>query len=203
MKILTYISLIVAAAIAASTGVQAGPPAVPSTPAAVDALLYARPFTLEEGYKFDWCKERPLLMEGTLLVLKVNPDLVYPRQTLEPVLYIGGKTAERVNIGYRSGHLIAIVPGHIDLSATPIWFGTPELPERVDGNMIRAERAQAEAAGISPFSPDKVKAALARGGGPLKLADRDALRPHFATLLQHYSPVEKELLDSVNMPVIK
>jgi len=202
MKRFICISLMVVVAVAFSTSVPAGPP-VPSTPAAADDILYARPFTLEKGYEFDWSKERPLLTKGTILVLKVNPDLVHARQAAEPVLYVGSRTAERVNIGHRSGRVIAIVPGHIDLSAMPIWFGTPELPERVDGNMIRAEKAQANAAGIEPFEADKVKAALARGGEMLKAADRDSLRPHIAALLLQYSPVEKELIDAFNVPVTR
>ena len=196
-------SLIVVAILAVAIGSLAGPPAVPSTPAAVDDILYARPFTLEKGYDFDWSKERPLLTEGTLLVLTVNPDLVYARQVAEPVLYVGSRTAERVNIGYRSGRVIAIVPGHIDLRTTPIWFGTPELPERVNRSIVRAERALADEAGIRPFSADKVKAALARGGEELTLAGRDALRPHFGVLLRQYSPVETELIDTFNVPVTK
>ncbi len=203
MKRLVTISLIVVASMAISTSVPAGPPAVPSTPAAVEDILYARPFTLEKGYNFDWSKERPLLTEGTLLVLKVDPALVYARQVAEPVLYVGNRTAERVNIGYRSGRVIAIVPGHVDLRTTPIWFGTPELPERVNGGIVRAERALADEAGIRPFSADKVKAALARGGEELKLAERDKLRPHFAALLQQYSPIETELIDTFNVPVTR
>lgn len=203
MKRLVTISLIVVASMAISTSVPAGPPAVPSTPADVEDILYARPFTLEKGYNFDWSKERPLLTEGTLLVLKVDPALVYARQVAEPVLYVGDRTAERVNIGYRSGRIIAIVPGHVDLRTAPIWFGTPELPESVNGNIVRAERALADEAGIRPFSADKVKTALARGGEELKLAGRDALRPHFAALLQQYSTVETELIDTFNVPVTR
>ena len=203
MKKTIFSSLIVVAILAVTMGALAGPPAVPSTPAAVEDILYARPFTLEKGYNFDWSKERPLLTEGTLLVLKVNPDLVYARQVAEPVLYVGSRTAERVNIGYRSGRIIAIVPGHVDLRTTPIWFGTPELPESVNGNIVRAERALADEAGIRPFSADKVKTALARGGEELKLAGRDALRPHFAALLQQYSSVETELIDTFNVPVTR
>ena len=203
MKKTIFSSLIVVAILAVTMGALAGPPAVPSTPADVEDILYARPFTLEKGYNFDWSKERPLLTEGTLLVLKVDPALVYARQVAEPVLYVGDRTAERVNIGHRSGRVIAIVPGHVDLRTAPIWFGTPELPERVTGGIVRAERALADEAGIRPFSADKVKAALARGGDELKIEGRDALRPHFAALLQQHSPVETDLIDTFNVPVTR
>ena len=126
----------------------AGAPAIPDVPAAVDDVIYARSFALENGYEFNWSNERPLVTTGTILVLKVNPDLVVPRQTAEPVLYVGNQTAQRVNFGNESGHVIAIVPGEVDLATSPIWFGTPELPEQVDAATVKAERAQADAAGI-------------------------------------------------------
>ena len=43
----------------AATLVVASPPPVPETPAAVETLIYARPFRLDEGYAFEWRKERP------------------------------------------------------------------------------------------------------------------------------------------------
>lgn len=116
-------------------------------------------------------------------------------------MYVGEQTAERVNIGYSSGHVIAIVPGSPDIAKTPIWFGAPELPERIDINTAR--KASALTVGIKPFSLDKVKAALTKGGERLTVADRDALRPHFSTLLQQYSPDERELIEMFNVPVTK
>ena len=203
MKRIFHFSLVVVAALALSSNVLADQPAVPSTPAAVDDILYARTFTLEKGYAFDWSKERPLLTEGTLLVLQVKPDLVFPRQAAEPVLYVGNRTAERINIGYRSGRVLAIVPGKVDLTRTPVWFGTPELPERVDGNIAQGELAVANAAGIKPFSAEQVRAAYTRGGKGITLADRDALRPLLAGLLAQYSSVETELIDTFNVPVTR
>ena len=197
-----WISLVAGiVAVAVSTAAWAEGPAVPQTPAAVEELLYARTFTLENGYTFDWSKERPLLTQGTILVLKVDPALVYARQTAEPVLYVGDRTAERVNIGHRSGHVVAIVPGHVDLTRAPIWFGSPELPERVDAATVRAERALADAAGIKPFGTDRVSKALTNGGARLGLTDRIALRPHFVSLLERYSAVETDLIETFNVPV--
>ncbi len=124
----------------------AEPPPLPPTPAPVLDVVYARPFALEQGYEFTWRKEKPLVTEGYLLVLKVNPALVYPRQSAEPVLYVGDTTAERVNVGYPSGHLVVIVPGKLadfDLKKTLIWFGTPDLPERCTAKTIAEEREKA------------------------------------------------------------
>ena len=178
------------------------PPAIPATPAAVDGVVYARSFTLEKGYLFTWGKERPLLTSGTFVVLQVDPALVFPRQEGEPVLYAGNQTAERVNRGHESGHVIAIVPGDIDLAETPIWFGTPEFPERVDANMAQAERALADKARIQPFSAEQVQAARAQGGERATVADVETLlRDHVAPLILRYSPDEKPFADAFKVPI--
>lgn len=197
MNKIRFFSLLVVAVMTVPTVVTAAPPAIPATPAAVDALIYARPFALDGGYTFDWRDERPQVTSGILLVLKVDRDLVYPRQVAEPVLFVGDQTAERVNIGYRSGYVVAIVPGDVDLTKSPIWFGTPELPERVGENTIRAERALAESNRIRPFPAEVVKAALNRGGKNLQIADREGLLRHAGQLITKYSPAENELAESL------
>ena len=131
---------------------------VPKTPAAVIDLVLARPFTLAKGYTYDWSKERPVVRSGTLVVLKVDPNLVIPRNAAEPVLYAGNQTVQRLNHGHQSGHVIAVIPGDVDLTQAPIWFGSPGLPERVNAQMIKSERALADAAKIRPFAANKVKA---------------------------------------------
>jgi len=76
MNRLLSIIQIMFVSIAMTAQVNAGQPVVPPTPAAVDDILYVRPFTLEKGYRFEWSREKPLLNKGVILVLKVNPDLV-------------------------------------------------------------------------------------------------------------------------------
>ncbi len=197
MKVTTLIVCMLAVATVAVAGV----PAIPDTPAGVDDILYARTFTMEKGYAFEWAKDRPMLTTGTLLVLKVNPDLVYARQVAEPVLYVGNKTAERVNIGYKSGHVIAIVPGEVDLKKTPIFFGTPELPERVDAEMANSELVSAQSKDIKPLDAKKVEAAQARGGEKLQVADREELLREIAPLVMKYAADEKALADAFLVPV--
>ena len=180
------------------------PPAIPATPAAVADLVYARTFTLEKGFKFFWCKEKPNVTTGALLVLKVDKALVIPRAMPMPVLYVGDRTAQPINSGHKSGWVIAIVPGKVDLTRQPIWFGTPDLPSRVDAKKAKSERALADKAGIKPFSKEKVKAAQAKGGEQLTLTDMSALlRGVVASLIEEYSPDEKNLADDFRRPVIK
>jgi len=188
MRLLSIISSLVVA-----TAVVAAPPAIPDTPASVNEVLYARPFQLDKGYHTTWGKDRPIVTSGYILALRVNPDLVYPRQVAEPVLYVGNQIAERVNIGYESGVVIAIVPGKIagkdrlDLTKAPIWFGTPELPERIDQAAIDAERKMADRAGIQPIAGARVRSALTRGGGILHLQDDRALYAQIAPIVAEYS----------------
>ena len=179
-------------------------PPIPATPAAVDDILYIRPFTLEAGYTFNWCKERPVVTSGTLLVLKVSKDLVIPRQEPQPVLYVGSQTAQRINHGDESGHVIAIVPGEVDLTTALIWFGAPDLPERVDETKIATEHARAEKAGIKPFSEETINRAADKGSERLNVGDFGALlRGQVAELVLEYSPQEKRLADAFRVPVVK
>lgn len=171
-------------------------PEIPATPAAVDGIVYARKFSLEKGYQFNWCKETPIVRSGYLLVLKVDPDLVYARECAEPVLYVGKQTAERLNHGYPSGRVIAIVPGDPDLEKTLIWFGTPELPESVDAKRADLEFNLAKAANIKPLPTDELQAARSQATEELKgKTIVDVLRVA-ADLIRQYAPEDKHVADS-------
>ena len=179
-------------------------PPVPPTPAPVNEVVYARPFALNDGFQFDWCKEPFQVKQGTLLVLKVNPDLVIPRNTEEPVLYVGNHSAMRLNHGNESGHVIAVVPGDVDLTKDPIWFGTPGLPERIDAATIKAEREKADKAGIKPISAEQAQAALKKGGERINAPDMSAmLRGPVSSLIEQYSPQEKRLSEAWQLPTVK
>ena len=56
--------LMVAALLMVGSVALAAPPAIPSTPAAVDGLVYARTVTLESGFKFHWNAEKPTVTTG-------------------------------------------------------------------------------------------------------------------------------------------
>jgi hypothetical protein len=134
----------------------AAPPG--TLPSGAIEILDARPFAVDEPFVHEWRAEKPLMSAGYLLALQVDPDLARPRQTYEPVLYVGEQTAERCNAPETGGVLIVIVPAPLDdsgrvaldLDTAPIWFGSLELPERVDAARIARELAAARAAGIGP-----------------------------------------------------
>lgn len=167
-------------------------PAIPATPAAIKGLVYARPFTLDQGFPTTWRAEQPMVTSGWLVVLDVNPALVYPRQGYEPVLYAGDQTVERINVGYLSGKVVAIIPSRIDLKTSPIWFGTPELPERVTAGRITQERALATRAGVLPAAMQTIDQVTA-AGGELRAADKLALLREASALIIKHAPDEREL----------
>lgn len=207
-----FITLAAAAAIFAQAGQQPAPkatepakapaqqasavPVVPATPLAVKSVLSARAFTLDQGYEFDWRAERPVVTTGMLLVLEVDPAAVFPRQTAQPVLYVGNQTAERLNIGYPSGKIVVVVPATVDLATAPIWFGTPGLPEQVTENTIKLEREKADKAGIT--GAGKAKADAVTTATKLTVTDKVALMVEAAKLIRTYAPDETQLADDIS-----
>jgi hypothetical protein len=177
------------------------PPAIPATPAPVDEVVSIRPFTLEEGFEFAWRAEQPVVTSGVILVLKVDPALVHPRQIAEPVLYVGDTTAQRMNLGNASGYVVALVPGDVDLTQSPIWFGTPGMPEQVNAKKIEAERKLAAQAGIKPLTVRQAKRAQDQGGQRIHVANMTELLAPIATLIENHSPAEHELVESYRMAV--
>ncbi|MEM8993721.1 MAG: hypothetical protein AAGF23_02900 [Acidobacteriota bacterium] len=168
-------------------------------PQPVLGLVHVQPFQLETSFPFDWRSERPAVQSGLLVVLRVDPDLVAPRNALEPVLYAGNQTVQRLNQGHDSGVVVGIIPGQMDLSTEPVWFGTPALPEAVDAAVIASERARAERAGIRPLTTAD-KAAVV----PAAVVASDLttlLREQAAGLVLQHSPQEARLANSWRLPV--
>jgi hypothetical protein len=166
-------------------------------PTATIDILYAKSFKLNQGYWHDWSKERPFVKEGMLIVLKVNPDLVRPTNALQPVLFAGNQTVQRLNHGFKSGHVIGIIPGQVDLSKTPIWFGHPALPEQVSTKTIGSESNFALTSNIKAFSKNKISNISQGDLTAENLAE--LLRKDAADLVLEYSPTEKYLAENWRM----
>ncbi len=183
-------------------GCQSNGPTTPTTdfkPQPVIDIERIQPFRLEQSFKYDWRRDHPHVRSGLLVVFKVDPDLVTPRNSLEPVLYAGNQTVQRLNHGHESGFVIGIIPEQIDLSKEPIWFGTPALPERIDAKMIERERTKAERSGILALKPTDIQS---RTQDPVVASDLTSLlREQAANLVLEFSPQEKRLADSWRLPV--
>ena len=192
-----FTALAVPAAHAQSTAAAAL--RVQVAPAAVIDILEIQPFRLKKGYEFAWLESRPFVSDGLLVVLRVDPGLVVPRDAGERVLYAGDRTVQRLNKGNGSGLVVGIIPGDLDLTAEPVWFGRPQLPERVTAEIIKNERTLADGAGIKPFGADKIEAVRRDG---IEAEDLAALlRGAGADLVLKYAPDEKHLADSWRLPV--
>lgn len=190
------------------TRLEGAPPAPPVDPGGVRGLLYARPFVLDTGYEHSWRAERPYTTAGWLLVLEADAARVHPRELLEPVLYVEGDVAERVNRGWPSGHLVVIAPAPegpdgrpAPLSTLRAWFGPPALPEQIDQEAVTVELARADQAGIQSFPNARFEAARTRGGALLELEDHVALERLAAELVLEYAPEDAALANSILLPL--
>jgi hypothetical protein len=199
--------LLLAAGVAAFVrSAPADPPPLPAIALAGDVtLLHARPFTLDKPFTHVWRKEQPQFSSGWVLVLSVNPELVHPRQSAEPILFAGDQTAERVNFGDESGHVVAIVPSELDatgrpaldLSRTLLYFGAPGLPEQVDAARAGAELAAARKRGLQPPTRTVLEATVQPA---VHFADDDELHLYCSDLIEHYSPQETDLVSGLRAP---
>ena len=186
-------------------------PTLPNTARGVRGVLFAQPYVLDQAYVHSWRAEQPLTDAGFLLVLEVEEVFTVPRNTRESVLYVGDEVAERVNWGTGSGRVIALVPALLDEDGAPtlelgsalIFYGSPELPERVDASVIQGELAAARAAGVTALSEAGILTALEAGGALKRFADRTALERHAAQLVLEYSPSEAELAESLLVPLLR
>jgi hypothetical protein len=200
MKAITRTALLAAATLAAAGAVNAwmgqqssetSLPGLPQRPTEVVDISYALPFTLSEGYVDYWTAEQETVTAGYILALQVDPDLAYPRQGYNKVLYVGDQVAERTNPGHPSGTVIVVVPSAtdgsgmptLDLHQAPMWFGDEALPEQITANDIADQREMAESRGIVPFSSEDIEAALAKSGGTTPFENRVQLDGVIAELI--------------------
>ena len=190
-------------------GTNLGPASQLKTPMPVARIRSATPFRVETPFAHDWSAEKSTATAGWLVVLDVDARYVQPRQTAEPVLYAGNVPVQRLNVGVRTGRVIAVIPAtrtaenqtRADLMATPIFFGAPELPERITRDMADAELARARAAGITADNAGRIRAAIRAGGPEVVVQDRAALLREAASLVLEHAPDESHLADIWTMEV--
>lgn len=162
-------------------------------------LIYAQPFKVEDAFTHYWEKERKQYKSGTLIVIEADKDFIFPRNTLEPVLYAGTQTVQRLNQGHLSGRVIGIIPGEQDLSALSIWYGAPALPERLTDDVIEEQFSAAQKAGLKSIPNATIDMALVEPVQEKNLTDY--LRKHAADVVLRFSPEEKSLAQSWRLPI--
>jgi len=170
---------------------------------AVRSLLYARAFTLRQPYVYPYLREAPAISRGTLLVLEVDPEVARPRDVDVPVLFAGDTPVHLTNSGYPSGRMIVFIPDGIDLAHVPVFFGSTELPERMDRARGALEANTAMARAARPFAPDVRAMSFVAGGATLELAGSVALFRAVADLIDLYAPEEHELAEIYRTPLVR
>jgi len=190
-------------------------PELPKTPSASSTgqPVSVQWVQLAKPYPSDFRAERPLVRAGWLMVVRADSALLTPRSLAEPLLLAAGDgwtaSVEWMQHGHTSGHRVCFIPWVDDsqpsgspelrgssesikeranLRGLRIWFGTPELPERVDAAMLARERVLAQTSGLQPTPADRMPAASA----DLTLADRDALVGRMRQLAAQWCPAEVE-----------
>jgi len=205
------LTLVLLFALAAAVGVTAFTgddtasdlPALPADPAAGDVqLVLARPFQLDQPTTHVWRADQLEYSSGWVLVMQVDPAMVAPRQTYEPVLFAGTQTVERINRAQGSGHLVGILPAAPDASLAdfPLYFGAPALPEQVDEAQAAAALAQARDDGLS--APSAVWFAE-RTEAPVRFRDSSELHVFAADLIEAFAPDEIELVEGMRAPRVR
>lgn len=184
---------------------ERGMPAMPATPASVTELVEVIPFELTTPFEHNMRKDRAEYTRGHILVIRAPEAYLIPRQVAEPVLLVGGQTAERINTGIGTGVLVVVVPEWTERAedgteragnpaTARIWFATPELPERVDAAWIEAEATKAATAGVVAQAPRAGAFAAAKR---VNLADRDALGRVLADVVERHAPQESDRIEAL------
>ena len=163
-------------------------------------VVYAQRFDLAQPYIHWWRAEKPQTRSGWLLVVKTDKDKLQLRQVATPVLYVGAQTAERINVGDESGHVVVLVPGDFELTEAPIYWGDAILPERVDGKWIDRELELARDRGVQAPTPDRMIEVL---HDTLRLENVNQLRRAAADLIEKYSPTETDLVHGLRVRLLQ
>ena len=164
-------------------------------PTPIKSVLVTQRFTLAEPYVDTWSLDRAKVSAGTLAVLDVDPKLVARRESLAPVLYVGGKPTMRLNHGDASGHVLVIVPAGVDINKSQIWFGAPAAAESLSAAKISAEQARAGRSLATRASqrPTERPAVAAKDLAALL---RDAAAP----LIDEFSPQDRDVAAMWRLP---
>jgi hypothetical protein len=164
-------------------------PSASAAPVPVTEVVWARPFVMDRPETWTMTAAPYAYTEGLLLELRVDPALAAPRQGLSPVLFVGEVAVLPFGWDAASGCVVGMVPGAVDLATAEVYYGEPELPERIDAARAAEERAAAKAAGVRPLPASRVAEALAAGGARLRAGDlRDVHREAMARVAACAAP---------------
>lgn len=182
------------------SGATAAAAAPLQAPPAQLRLVHAEQFQVAQPYQHLYRADRPQVGSGWLLVLEGQAKLLEPKQNLEPVLYVGAQTAERINAG-TSGRQVVLVPGDFRLDSAPIFLGPEALPEALDQAKINATLAAAVASGAVAPTAAEIQSAVVAGTN--RYATDFELRLRAMDLVEIHSPSETGLISGWRAPRVK
>ncbi|HPF40901.1 MAG TPA: hypothetical protein P5081_16280 [Phycisphaerae bacterium] len=160
-------------------------------------LIYARRFELNQPYHSRWNRERAKVDRGYLVAIRVAPEYVFPHEAATPVLYAGDVPIERINVGFDDGVVIGVIPGDRSPESAPIYFGSPDYPERVSAARGLAELGRMRAAGGAARSAIEVDRAMGVEPGAFSPMDKAALYREAGRLIELYAPAESSLAEEL------
>lgn len=164
-------------------------------------LVQAERFAVQQPFAHLWRADAQQVRSGWLLVL--DGDIAPVRQNLEPVLYVGNQTAERINAAPDGGKLVVLVPGDFRLEDAPIFYGAPALPEELRQQDIDAARDAAVRGGAVAPTQAAVAAATAAGGEHAPYPTDFELRLRAIDLVERWSPTERDLIAGWRVPRVR
>ncbi|MCA9568370.1 MAG: hypothetical protein KC656_11030 [Myxococcales bacterium] len=109
----------------------------------VQEVRWARPFRLERALMYRHTPEPRAIREGWILELLVDPARMVPHPIATPTLFVD--TTVAVRTAWRTPCAVVWVPGDVDPARATVFFGSTELPERIDATRAAAELSAADA----------------------------------------------------------
>lgn len=117
------------------TAFAADPIALVDDGTLVHSIDWARPFELQQPHPYRYFAEETSITTGWLVQLTVESWTMFPRQVGVPNVWVGDRIAGRTQWSRDTeGTFCAVVwvPGDVELTSAPVFFGTTELAERLD-----------------------------------------------------------------------
>ena len=87
-------------------------------------------FSLQSPMTYQWEKEKPVVADASLVVVRADENIVRPSEGFEAVIFIEDRVAERARV-LDKNRMVMIVPGLVSTSSL-IWKGPKALPEDID-----------------------------------------------------------------------
>ena len=158
-------------------------PPLNAQPQPAGQLLELHAFRSELPITFQTIQGSIDVSEGFAAVLEVDRQRLIPVDGPAPVLFVGDTAARVVNLGYRSGRTVVLIP-RVELSTTPIYFGPARAMRFITAEMLTATRPVGSFAASLPPLQDE-----------WRVADMNELYRRAAELVLRHAPQERSIAE--------